>query len=434
MPVQRVAVISMHTCPLEQPGTGDSGGLNVYVMSLANALARRGIQSDIFTRRTSSLNSPVVLAAPGVRIFHIEAGEYRIVEKDRLPLLNPAFIAGIAEAVEARSASYDAVHSHYWMSARAGRTLALKLGVPHVMTFHSLGHAKNCTLATGDLPEPGHRLIGERRAVDAADHIVASTEAEATILMNHYGACRSRISVIAPGVDTSLFTPAKRCETHDCEDMTVQNQEFTLLIAGRIQPLKGIDIGISALAEIQKDSRLAGRVKLAIVGGPSGPNGNSELGQLRNLTNRLGLDNLVDFKDPVPQRDLVHHYRNADVVIVPSRSESFGLVALEAQASGTPVVASSAGGLPEVIRHNITGTIVNSLAPQAFAEAIGELLLDKKRRLELGTNAATHAATFTWGATAEKIIGIYETRELIDAAETCQEEEIAESCTAVRRI
>lgn len=434
MAVQRVAVISMHTCPLEQPGTGDSGGLNVYVMSLAYALSRRGIQTDIFTRKASSLNSPVVLAAPGVRIFHIEAGEPDVVEKDRLPLLNPAFIAGIGEAVEARSASYDAVHSHYWMSARAGRTLAGKLGVPHVMTFHSLGHAKNSTLAKGDLPEPGHRLIGERRAVDAADHIVASTEAEASMLMNHYGACRSRISVIAPGVDTSLFTPKKGGGVRERSGVSNQSHEFTLVVAGRIQPLKGIDIGIAALAELQRDPRLAGRVKMVVIGGPSGPSGEEEADRLRKLASRLGLADLVDFKDPVPQRDLVHHYRNADVVMVPSRSESFGLVALEAQASGTPVVASSAGGLPEVIRHGFSGTIVDSLAPQAFAEAIGALLLDESRRSVLSDNAAAHAATFTWGATAEKVIGIYETRELIDAAESCEEEEIADSGAAVRRM
>lgn len=434
MAVQRVAVISMHTCPLEQPGTGDSGGLNVYVMSLANALARRGIQTDVFTRKASSSNSPVVLAGPGVRIFHVEAGESDVVEKDRLPLLNPAFMAGIGKAVEARSASYDAVHSHYWMSARAGRTLADKLDVPHVMTFHSLGHAKNSTLASGDLPEPRHRLIGERRAVDSADHIVASTEAEASMLMNHYGACRSRISVIAPGVDTGLFTPGERGEAREHLGLSGRGEDFTLVIAGRVQPLKGIDIGICALGELQKDPRLTGRVKMVVVGGPSGPSGESEADRLRRLTTRLNLTNLVDFRDPVPQRDLVNYYRSADVVVVPSRSESFGLVALEAQASGTPVVASSAGGLPEVIRHGLSGAIVDSLAPQAFAEAIRGLLLDDEKRALLGKNAATHAADFTWGATAEKIIGIYQAREMIDAAESCEEEEIAESGAAARRM
>ncbi|RIK10474.1 MAG: D-inositol-3-phosphate glycosyltransferase [Acidobacteria bacterium] len=434
MAVQRVAVISMHTCPLEQPGTGDSGGLNVYVMSLANALARRGIQSDIFTRKASSLNSPVVMAAPGVRIFHVEAGEADVVEKDRLPLLSPAFIAGVGEALEARSVSYDAVHSHYWMSARAGKALAGRLGVPHVMTFHSLGQAKNSTLATGDLPEPRHRLLGERRAVDAADHIVASTEAEASMLMNHYGACSRRISVIAPGVDTAIFTPQARGAADSRLGVRNRDGDFTLVIAGRIQPLKGIDIGISALAELQKDPHLAGRVKLAVVGGPSGPNGEAELESLRQLTIRSGLAELVDFKEPVPQRDLAHHYRSADLVVVPSRSESFGLVALEAQASGTPVIASSAGGLPEVIRAGHTGTIVESLAPQAFAQAIGELLLDDEKRAEFGRNAARHAAEFTWGATAEKVLGLYEAREAAEAAESCKVEEIAESGTTARRM
>lgn len=430
MAVQRLAVVSFHTCPLEQPGTGDSGGLNVYVMSLANALARRGVQTDVFTRRASDQSSPVVLAAPGVRIFHVAAGESAAVEKDHLPLLGPAFIAGVAEIIDRRDTQYDAVHSHYWMSARAGRHIARRMEIPHVMTFHSLGHAKNSMLALGDIPEPGHRLLGETRAVAAADHVVASTESEATTLLSHYGACRNRISVIPPGVDTSLFSPGDKAESRKRTGFSSHAEEFTIVIAGRIQPLKGIDIAIAALAELQDDHRLTDRIKLVVVGGPSGPAGSAESEALKTAAQQLGVTSLVDFRSPIPQKELVHVYRGADLVVVPSRSESFGLVALEAQACGTPVVASSAGGLPEVVRDGVTGIVVESLTSKAFSAAIGKLLLDDGIRSSMSKTAAAHAAAFTWGSTAEKMLGLYEARELISAAENCDDEEIAESGTA----
>lgn len=428
MSIRRIAVISMHTCPLEQPGTGDSGGMNVYVMSLAHAMSRRGVQSDIFTRKAHPSSASVLIAAPGVRVFHVDAGDPIPLEKELLPLLVPAFVAEIGRIAEDCRGEYDAIHSHYWMSALAGRFFSRQWNIPHIMTFHSLAHAKNSALAPGETPESARRIVGEMRAAASADHIIASTQAEAALLEMHYGAHGNRLSVVPPGADNRLFSPGERGEARRRLALRRSSDEFVLVMAGRIQPLKGIDIAINAVDALQDDPRLKGRVRLVILGGPSGPHGECEMQTLEKLASGSRAQGSIEFHEPLPQKELVEYYRAADLVLVPSRSESFGLVALEAQAVGTPVVASNAGGLPEAVLDGETGIIVRDLAPASFARAIAQLLMDPAKRAALGENGIHHASHYTWGSTAKKILTIYRACHLIKESENCEDEEAARTC------
>ncbi|MFT4202034.1 D-inositol-3-phosphate glycosyltransferase, partial [Gordonia sp. (in: high G+C Gram-positive bacteria)] len=342
---RRIAVISVHTSPLAQPGTGDAGGMNVYVWQTALRMARRGVQVEIFTRATSSSDEPVVRAAPGVLVRHVQAGPFEGLDKADLPAQLCGFSAGVL-GVEATQPSgyYDLVHSHYWLSGQVGWLAANRWGVPLVHTAHTLAAVKNASLAEGDVEEPRLRIIGEQQVVDIADRLVANTATEAGELETMYHANPDKIDIVAPGADLDCFTPGSRADAR--AELGLSPDEQVVAFVGRIQPLKAPDVLLRAAAPLIASARESGRTPLRVVvcGGPSG-SGREHPTALADLADELGIADRVTFLPPQPAPMLAQVYRAADVVAVPSYSESFGLVAVEAQACGTPVLAADVGGL-----------------------------------------------------------------------------------------
>jgi D-inositol-3-phosphate glycosyltransferase len=403
---RRVAMISMHTSPLDQPGTGDAGGMNVYVVELARRLAAAGTEVEIFTRATSSRLPAVVQTEPGVLVRHVDAGPYEGLSKHELPAQLCAFTAGVLRTEAAHPLGwYDLVHSHYWLSGHAGWLAAERWGVPLVHSMHTMAKVKNANLADGDSPEPRTREIGEQQVVDAADRLVANTADEADQLVELYGAEPDGVTVVHPGVDLDLFAPdvphAARARLGLPQDAVV------LLFAGRIQPLKSPDLLLRAAAVLlERDPGLRRRLVVAIVGGPSG-SGLEQPEALQSLAARLGIGDVVRFAPPADQPTLADWYRAATLVAVPSRNESFGLVALEAQACGTPVVAASVGGLRTAVAHGASGLLVPDHSPQTWADAVGSLVADPAERDRLARGARLHARRFGWDATAQATLDCY---------------------------
>jgi D-inositol-3-phosphate glycosyltransferase len=409
--VQRVALVSVHTSPLAQPGTGDAGGMNVYVVELATQLARRGVEVEVFTRRTSSEQPPVVETADGVRVRHVAAGPYEGLAKDDLPGQLCAFTAGMLHA-EARHAEhhYDVVHSHYWLSGQVGWLTADRWDVPLVHSMHTMAKVKNAALAEGDTPEPAGRVIGEQQVVDVADRLVANTDAEREELLDLYGADPAKVVVVPPGVDLATFTAAPGRAASRAR-LGLPADAEVLLFVGRIQPLKAPDLLVRATAELLREQPWRRpRLRVVVLGGPSG-SGTAHPDSLADLVRSLGLQDVVRLAPPVPRAELADHYRAADVVTVPSYNESFGLVALEAQACATPVVAAAVGGLRTAVRDDAhgdgTGLLVPDHAPRSWAAALRTLLDDPRRRRAMGERAARRAQGFGWGATAESTLEVY---------------------------
>ncbi|HEY6797010.1 MAG TPA: D-inositol-3-phosphate glycosyltransferase [Kineosporiaceae bacterium] len=406
---RRVAMLSVHTSPLEQPGTGDAGGLNVYVVETATRLARGGTEVEIFTRATSSDLPPVAELAPGVLVRHVVAGPFEGLSKHDLPGQLCAFAAGVMR-VEARREPgwYDLVHSHYWLSGQVGWLAADRWHVPLVHTMHTMAKVKNAALAFGDVPEPAGRVVGEEQVVGAADRLLANTDDEARDLIRLYGADPRLVSVVPPGVDLDVFRPGgpegRRAARRR---LGLPLRHRLLLFVGRIQPLKAPEVLVRAVAELVGDapSRREGLIA-AIVGGPSGT-GLERPERLQLLTAQLGLDDVVRFRPPAPRPVLADWYRAADLVVVPSHSESFGLVAVEAQACGTPVVAAGVGGLVTAVRDGETGLLVDGHDPRDWAGALASLLDDGCRLRSMQVAAVAHAAAFSWDATVERTLGVY---------------------------
>ena len=341
---RRVALLSVHTSPLHQPGTGDAGGMNVYIVELSRRLADLGIEVEIFTRATTGALPPVVDLAPGVLVRHVTAGPYEGLSKEDLPGQLCAFTSGVlrTEAMH-EPGYYDLIHSHYWLSGQVGWLAKERWGVPLIHSMHTLGKVKNAALALGDDPEPTARLVGEDQVVDAADRLIANTDQEASELVRLYGAEPERVSTVNPGVDLERFRPGGKLSARRMVGLPPDAE--VLLFVGRIQPLKAPDVLLRAAAElIARNPERRRRLVVAVVGGPSG-SGLAEPTHLHRLARRLGIADVVRFVKPVDQTRLADWYRAADVAVVPSYSESFGLVAIEAQACGTPVVAARVGGL-----------------------------------------------------------------------------------------
>lgn len=409
--VERVALVSVHTCPLDQPGTGDSGGMNVYVRSVARRLAEMGVEVDIFTRAAGP-EQHVVDVDPGVRVIHLEAGPDAPVDKEDLPRYLGAFLTALLrfEAQEAdrlgrSSPLYDVVHSHYWLSGSIGRLAQERWGIPLAHSFHTLGAVKNLTLADGENPEPPHRINGELRVVQAADCILAPTVGEAADLVNLYGADPSRVRVVAPGVDTDVFTPGDRTAAKAAIGLAGRT---VVLFVGRLQPLKQPDVAIRAIARLAATSpRLAEDLTLVVLGGPSG-RGGVQPASLQKLASELGVADLVRLEGTVPHDAIPLFYRAADVTLIPSRSESFGLVAIESSACGTPVVASDVGGLRVAVRDGVTGLLVPSFAPEAFADGLGRVLGDPTTAAAMATAGARFARRFDWRRASIDLLAIYE--------------------------
>ncbi len=400
----RVAMISVHTSPLDQPGTGDAGGMNVYVVELARRLADRGVAVEVFTRATSSALPPTVEAFPGVTVHHVHAGPFEGLTKAELPAQLCAFAREVLRA-EARHPQgwYDVVHSHYWLSGQVGALVRDRWSVPLVHSMHTMAKVKNAWPADGDDPEPAARVIGEEQVVDAADLLIANTEIEAKQLLELYDADPARVEVVHPGVDLDLFRPSSSARAR----LGLRPDAAVLMFAGRIQPLKAPDVLLHAVHRmLERDPSLRHRLVVPVVGGPSG-SGLEHPGSLAQLAVDLGIDDVVRFVPPVTQSTLADWYAAATLVCVPSYNESFGLVAVESQACGTPVVAAAVGGLTTAVRDGVSGLLVEGHRPDDYARAMARLVDDPALRDRLARGAVAQAAQFGWERTAEATLEVY---------------------------
>ncbi|MFG1889659.1 D-inositol-3-phosphate glycosyltransferase [Micromonospora sp. NPDC049051] len=409
---RRIATLSVHTSPLHQPGTGDAGGMNVYILEVARRLAEADVEVEIFTRATSGDLPPVVETAPGVHVRHVTSGPLEGLTKEELPGQLCAFTAGVLRAEASRPPGhYDLIHSHYWLSGQVGWLAKERWGVPLVHTAHTLAKVKNAQLAAGDRPEPKARVIGEEQVVAEADRLVANTAVEARDLIDRYDADPARVAVVEPGVDLDRFRPAPgdrdRVVAEARHRLGLPATGYVVAFVGRIQPLKAPDVLIRAVAALrERDPALADEVTVVICGGPSG-SGLDRPTALMELAATLGVADRVRFLPPQTGDDLPALYRAADLVAVPSYNESFGLVALEAQACGTPVVAAAVGGLVTAVRDQVSGVLIDGHDPVDWARALARLLPDRLRRAELARGAARHARDFSWHRTAAGLLAVY---------------------------
>jgi D-inositol-3-phosphate glycosyltransferase len=403
---RRIATLSVHTSPLEQPGTGDAGGMNVYIVEVAKRLAGRGVEVDIFTRAVSPDVPAVVELSPGVLVRHLVAGPFEELDKADLPgqLCHFTFEVLRAEAQYAPG-WYDVVHGHYWLSGQVGAVAKERWGVPFVQSMHTLGRVKNAALAAGDAAEPDVRLRGETEVVTAADRLVANTDDEAQQLVELYGALPSRVRTINPGVDLKVFQPGSREAAR--HRLGLPADAVVLMFAGRLQPLKAPEVVLHAAAQmIRDDPVLAGRLRVAFIGGPSGT-GRARPDGLAKLAAALGMSDTVRLEPPCPQAELADWYRAATVVMVPSCTESFGLVAVEAQACGTPVVAASVGGLRTAVADGVSGVLVDSRDPAAYARVVAGLIAQPATLERLSLGARENASRFGWAATVDRLLDLY---------------------------
>jgi D-inositol-3-phosphate glycosyltransferase len=386
-------MISLHTSPLEQPGAGDAGGMNVYISHLARALAADGLTVEIFTRATDPSQPDTVLLTPGVTVHHIEAGPRRRLAKEQMPPIAEEFADRLLQRMEAAPLP-RVVHSHYWVSGLAGLRAAVEWDVPLVHTMHTMARVKNRHLAIGDVPEPTWRERGEQLIADNAARFTANTAAERDELVKHYGADEDRIDVVSPGVDLDIFRPAFRSRSRVAAGVPAST--FHVLFAGRLQRLKGPQVLVAAVGELRR-RRPDIPLEVTIIGAPSGSLGLD----LDALAQDEGLGGVVHRLPPVPAGVLAEWFRSADVVAMPSYSESFGLVALEAQACGTPVVAARVGGLPRAVSDGRTGFLVDGHDPAEWADVLEQLYDDPATRVDLGRAASIYAQRFGWEQTAE---------------------------------
>ncbi|MEE6259327.1 D-inositol-3-phosphate glycosyltransferase [Plantactinospora sonchi] len=410
---RRIATFSVHTSPLHQPGTGDAGGMNVYIVEVSRRLAEAGVEVEIFTRATSSDLPPVVEMAPGVHVRHVISGPFEGLAKEELPSQLCAFTTGVLRVEAARPPGYyDLVHSHYWLSGQVGWLAKERWGVPLVHTAHTLAKVKNARLAEGDRPEPKARVIGEEQVIAEADRLVANTAVEARDLIARYEADPARVEVVEPGVDLDRFRPpssglAGEARIAARRRLGLPEQGAIIAFVGRIQPLKAPDVLLHAIAELRaRDPRIAATTTLVIAGGPSG-SGLDRPTALIELAARLGVGDAVRFLPPQTGDDLPALYRAADLVAVPSHNESFGLVALEAQACGTPVVAAAVGGLVTAVRDGVSGVLIDGHDPADWARVLAGLLAAPRRRTELAHGAVVHARAFSWARTASGLLAVY---------------------------
>ncbi|MFF7648447.1 D-inositol-3-phosphate glycosyltransferase [Streptomyces sp. NPDC007983] len=404
---RRIAMLSVHTSPLHQPGTGDAGGMNVYIVELARRLAAIDIEVEIFTRATTGALPPTVELTPGVLVRHVDAGPYEGLAKEELPAQLCAFTHGVMQAWAGhRPGYYDLVHSHYWLSGHVGWLAAERWGVPLVHAMHTMAKVKNAALAAGDTPEPAARVIGEQQIVSAADRLIANTAEEAEELVRHYEADRDLVAVVHPGVNLDRFRPGDGRAAARAR-LGLPPDALIPLFAGRIQPLKAPDILLHAVARLlEAQPSLRERIVVPVVGGPSGT-GLAKPERLHKLAARLGIGDVVRFQPPVAQDQLADWYRAASVLVMPSYSESFGLVAVEAQACGTPVVAASVGGLPVAVRDGASGTLVDGHDPADYARALRPFADDPGRTARMGAAAARHAQSFGWDTAAAATADVY---------------------------
>ena len=394
--MRRLAVLSFHTSPLAQPGTGDGGGMNVYVRELSSALARAGVDCDVYTRSWRKGLPDIVDVEPGFRVHHVPAGPEGPATIDDLVELVPEFTAGVRERLLDGNLP-DLIHANYWLSGLAGHVLKHELALPLASTFHTLARVK----AEADADHDGRRARAEAEAevIGCSDAILALSTDEAVQLERLYGAVPHRVEIVPPGVDQRLFSPGDKAEARAALGLSA---DPVLLFVGRIQPLKGVDVAVRTLCKLDSAS-----ATLVVVGGPSGPEGEAELERLRRLVVDCRLEGRVRFDPPHRHDDLTTYYRAADVCLMPSRSESFGLVALEAAACGTPVVAANVGGLATLVDPGVTGFLVEGRDPADYADHVAWLLDGPEAARAMGLRASAKARGYRWSITAGRLRRIY---------------------------
>lgn len=386
--IRRLAVVSLHTSPLTQPGQGDSGGMNVYVRELCGAAARQGLDVDVFVRRDDHDLPSRVDVEPGLVVHYLDAGPVDMA-KEELPGILDEFTDALIEHLAPNPP--DAIHGHYWLSGEVAHRVKHHFDIPLLMTFHTLGHVKKLA---GDA-EPEARIEAEHRIVGCSDVILANARAERDQLVDLYDADPDRVQIVSPGIDRALFSPGGRNGAREALGIGPSPR---MLFVGRIQPLKGLDVAVRSMCAMKNRD-----VRLSVVGGPSGREGAEYLAEVQGLAQACGVDDRIDWHEPQPHHQLSTWYRAADVVVMPSRSESFGLVALEAAACGTPVVATAVGGLRSLIRHGETGFLVEGREPKDHAAAIDRILASPELATRLSVGASTMAERNTWSSSAARL-------------------------------
>ncbi len=404
-------MLSVHACPLATLGGRDSGGMNVYVRELSRELVSRGVEVDVFTRWREPGDPRIQELAPGARVIHVESGPIRYIPKTDVYARIQDFTDQVERHIESEGRRYDLIHSHYWLSSVVARQLATRWDLPTVQMFHTLGLVKREVIAEDADGESEERIEIERRAVRESDAIVAASEIEASELMQLYGADPKKICVVPCGVDTDAFRPLRQVDAR--EALGRDQCERLILFVGRIEQIKGIDVLLEALGDLfRRRPDLRHDVCLVVVGGALDPNDDApeleKLEDLRRLVHEHRLEDNVDFIGSVDQGRLALWYDAADVCAVPSLTESFGLVALEAMASGTPVVATRVGGLQTVVEHGESGLLVAANDHQALAEAMERILTDHRLRMHLAHGARDRAERFTWSRVGDGIEMLYD--------------------------
>lgn len=405
---QRIMMLSVHTSPLAPLGGKKTGGMNVYIRELAFELGQQGIAVDIFTRRISPEQQEVDQSlGENVRVIQITAGDSHPLGPDEIFPYLSEFTAGVIAFATRQNISYDIIYSHYWLSGWVAHKLKEVWGVPFVAMFHTLGHMKNRILP-GYTPTltPDLRIGVETQIVQWADRVIAATPAEQAQLLWLYRADRRKIAIIPPGVNIIHFQPMLRADAK--HELGIPPDTQLLLFVGRIEPLKAVDTVLEALAVIRREnSKSLQNVRFAIIGGDPQDSNDTELTRLKELSSRLKLNCVVCFLGAKDQERLPYYYSAATAVIMPSDYESFGMVALEAMASGTPVIASQVGGLAFLVRHQQTGFLVPAREPQALAECITTLISDPEKCKEMGQAASNLAQNYTWNTIARQLLAIF---------------------------
>jgi D-inositol-3-phosphate glycosyltransferase len=403
----KIATLMVHTSPLDQAGTGDAGGMNVYVVETAKKMARAGVSVDVFTRANHPNLPDSVEIAEGVNVKHLVAGPFEGLSKEELPSQLGALTSAFMNYQKQLPKDYySLLHSHYWISGQLGWVVSEATGIPLIHTMHTTAKVKNLNLAQGEQPEPHTRAIGEEQVVKASTALIANTDAEAASLVSLYDACPDNVFVVAPGVDLESFSPADG-KTAARIRLDIAPDAIMLTFVGRIQPHKGPDVLLRAAAEMVTHSpHLRAKLAVVIMGGTSGSI--NELEKIKSLAKFLKIEDITHFVNPVSRKVLPDWYRASDLVCVPSYSESFGLVALEAQACGTPVVATAIGGLRTAVSDGISGSLVDGHDPKAWSAVISRLIMEPQRRLLLSMGAIEHASHFGWENTARKTLDVYD--------------------------
>lgn len=401
--VRDVVYLSMHTSPLMQPGTGHAGGMNVYIHELALTMSQRNVDVTVFTRRGDALAADEIQVAERYRVVNIAAGPPTHVAMRHMPDLVVPFTEGVLDSIQSHAIHPYVIHSHYWLSGWSGAILKETLGVPLANSFHTLGRVKDLTRRVDEAPSSHLRTYTEKEVIALSNCIIASTPHEFDDLVDHYGANPERLCTSPPGIDHDVFRPGDRNEARRA--LGWDRDAPVVLFVGRIQALKAADIAVTAIARL---SDMSPQPRLVVVGGPSGPDGHAELGRLHQIVHEKSIADRVAFYDAQPHRQLPTFYQAADLVVVPSRSETFGLVAAEAQACGTPVVAADVGGLPYAVDNGGSGLLVAGHDPGDYAKAIRTILTDPHLAAAMGEQAVDFSAAFSWPATADRLLELYE--------------------------